>query len=112
MMTILRFLRDAWVAVLIACLLMAITSPARADQPPRELFIEVTSTSQLVHQGECDMSRLGMDDARCLVYANPSHFWLVLFDGAEDAPQVSIILRLDAETREPTVAWCREDVCK
>lgn len=94
-------------------LALVCTLPALADKPPDALYQHVVSTSQLVHNGECNVESMKVKDRRCLIFYNPAieRVWVVLFDTDKNGtPQVTHVLLVD-EVGKEVVAWCRQDVC-
>lgn len=82
-----------------------------ADQPPRSLFVEVTSTSKVVHKGYCNVESMNLRDEMCLIYYDEGKdaLWIIMFDKQRGGVAESRIILVQGE-RE-TLVWCRANVC-
>ena len=103
--------RLAWAVVLV--LLCMVPVLVLADKPPDVLFKHVTSTSQLVHQGDCKVDSMKVKETPCLIFYNASidRMWVVLFaKDKDDNNYVTHVLLVD-EIGKEVVAWCHERVC-
>lgn len=102
--------RLTWAIVLVALCLIPVL--ALADKPPQALFQAVTTTSQLVHRGECNIKSMNKEDVPCLIFydAERDIVWLVLFDKNKDGvlAETHVIAIKD---KKETVIWCRDNVC-
>lgn len=100
-----------WTYGLMFTIMLAFTGLALADKPPQALFDRVTSTSQLVHKGTCDVPFLNKVGVDCLIYHDGQNdlLWVVLFDGKGGAPSVTHVFMSKGDQEK--VVWCRQDVC-
>jgi hypothetical protein len=99
--------------VLIALALFLFAPLVIADKPPQALYEHVTTTSQLVHRGECKVPSMNVEGRTCLIFFNPSidRVWVVLFSQDKDGNNyVTHVLLID-EIGKEVVAWCHEKVC-
>lgn len=88
-------------------ILAAAATAVLADKPPDSLFRQVTTTSQLVHRGLCDVESMKKSDVPCLIYYDGANelVWLVLFDNKEVTHVIA------AKDKKESLIWCRQDVC-
>lgn len=83
-----------------------------ADKPPQELFQAVTTTSQLVYRGDCDVKSMNKENVPCLIFYDTKRdiVWLVLFDKDKDGnPAETHVIAI--YNKVENIVWCRDTVC-
>ena len=104
-------IRKLWAWSVILVFLCALPFVVWADKPPDSLFKRVTTTSQLVHRGECNVKSMNLAEVPCLIFYDEANdlVWVVVFDQKNGEHAVTYVI-LSKEDHE-VVAWCRQDVC-
>lgn len=81
-----------------------------AITPPKWMTEHISSTSQQVHNGTCNVPALKVKEAMCQMYKNEGTVWIVLVDRNRfQEPAVTRIIH--AKGGKEQVAWCRWDIC-